>query len=163
MKNLNPRVTELTERLEKGEAVAAITAEFTAKWCISERTLRGYLAVARKQLDERNQVKQSIIDEVRTEAIVEAAKKNVLSDLEVEAVLCSIIKGDYEIEEQRLVDGKTVTIKRKPSHYDVVMAADRLFKKRGSYPTEKQKPQNQTLVLQYNLQSKEDIKYIEGV
>jgi hypothetical protein len=95
MKNLNPRITEITERLDKGETTAGIVKEFSAKWCVTERTIMGYLAVARKQIDERNQVEQGIINEVRKDAITRAAKENVLSDLEVEAVLCSIIKGDY--------------------------------------------------------------------
>ena len=163
MKDLSQRMSAITECLEKGETTASIIQQFTAKWCVSERTINGYLAVARKHLEERNKIKNSIIEKVRTEAIEKAAKENILSDLEVEAILCQIIKGEYEIEETRIVEGKIQVVKRKPTQYDVIMAADRLFKKRGSYPNESQKPQNQTLVLTYNLQKPEDIKYVEGI
>ena len=163
MKNTDGKIVRIYERLKSGHTNSEIIKEFTATWSVSERTINRYIAQARAKLDERKKAEQAIIDEVRKNEIAKAAKENIMSDLEVEAVLCSIIRGEYEISEVRYVDGEIKTVKHKPTHHDIVLAADRLFKKRGSYPNEKNTPQNQTLVLQYNLQKPEDSKYIEGV
>ncbi|MGP8214980.1 MAG: hypothetical protein ACLQQ4_05405 [Bacteroidia bacterium] len=163
MEDLETRVNLITESLEKGQDGPAIAKEYSKKWGLSERTIRGYITTAKEALSERNRAKQAIIEEVRKEAIAKAAKEQVISDLEIEAILCSIIKGEYELEKEKLVEGKMQTVKCKPNHYDVILAADKLWKKRGSYPGDKTHAENQTLVLQYNLQRPEDIKYIEAI
>ncbi|HTB05808.1 MAG TPA: hypothetical protein VK806_02560 [Bacteroidia bacterium] len=163
MKNTEERIQTICQRLERGEMNKDILREFMLKWGLCERTVNKYIAFAKSKLEEQNRAKQAIIDEVRKNEIEKAAKEKIMSDLEVEAVLCAIIRGEYEIEELRYIDGEPVTVKHKPTHHDIVLAADRLFKKRGSYPKEELKPQNQTLILQYNLQKPEDAKYIEGV
>ncbi|HTB06143.1 MAG TPA: hypothetical protein VK806_04250 [Bacteroidia bacterium] len=163
MKNTEDKVQSIYEWLEKGESSKTILREFTLRWNISERSIHRYIVQAKIKLDQQNKAKQNIIDEVRKNEIEKAAREKIMSDLEVEAVLCAIIRGEYEIEELRYIDGEPVTVKHKPTHHDIVLAADRLFKKRGSYPKEDLKPQNQTLVLQYNLQKPEDARYIEGV
>ncbi|HXP48999.1 MAG TPA: hypothetical protein VN922_03550 [Bacteroidia bacterium] len=163
MKDQSLRVSAITECLEKGDSVASIIQTFTKQWLVSERTVRTCIALAKENISERNKTKAAIIEEVRKEAIAKAAKEQVMSDLEIEGVLCSIVKGEYMLEEQKIIDGTMQTVKRKPTHYDVILAADKLWKKRGSYPVEKQHPENQTLILQYNLQKPEDAKYIEGV
>jgi hypothetical protein len=163
MKDLEMRVSAITERLEKGNNTAMIINEYTALWKVKERTVRTCIAIAKEQMRERNKVKQSIIEEVRKEAIAIAAREQIISDLELEARLCAIAMGELETIKIVIQNGVEKTITCKPSPFDMVLAIDKLWKKRGSYPVEKQKPENQTLILQYNLQKPEDIKYIEGV
>jgi hypothetical protein len=163
MKDLSMRVSAITERLEKGEGSTGIAKEFAQRWAVSERTVKTCIAIAKANLAERNKAKQAIIEEVRKEAIAKVAQEGIISDLELEAQLCAIAMGELEIEKTVIQNGVEKTIKCKPTPFDMVLAIDKLWKKRGSYPVEKPHTENQTLILQYNLQKPEDIKYIDGV
>jgi hypothetical protein len=156
------RVNAIAEYLEKGETTGEVLKEFMGRWNISKRTVEGYLAMAKEQLSDRNKTKQEVMELVRKDAIAKA-QEQIISDIELEAQLCAIIKGELELEKKISHDGVEKVIKYKPTHFDIILAIDKLWKKRGSYPVEKKQVENQTLVLQYNLQKPEDIKYIEGV
>ncbi len=163
MKDLEMRIGAITERLEKGDNAKAIMQEFARRWEVSERTVKTCIALARERMTEHNKMKQAIIEEVRKEVIAKAAKEQLISDIELEAQLCAIAMGELEIVKTVIQNGVEKTVKCRPTPFDMVLAIDKLWKKRGSYPIEKQQAENQTLILQYNLQKPEDIKYIENV
>jgi hypothetical protein len=140
MKDLEMRVGAITESLEKGESAKAIMAEFTKRWQVSERTVKTCIALARGRIGERNKMKQAIIEEVRKEAIAKAAKEGIISDMELEAQLCKIAMGELEITKTVIQNGEEKKIKCKPTPFDMVLAIDKLWKKRGSYPIENNKP-----------------------
>lgn len=157
------RVSAITERLEKGEDPVTVARYFAVQWNVTERTVRSFMSVAKEKMREHNKTKQAIIEEVRKEAIAKAAQEYIISDLELEARLCAIAMGEFFVEKTVIQNGVEKTIKCKPTPFDMVLAIDKLWKKRGSYPVEKTKAENQTLVLTYNLQKPEDIKYVEGI
>ncbi|MGP8216737.1 MAG: hypothetical protein ACLQQ4_14325 [Bacteroidia bacterium] len=76
MKDLETRVNAITESLEKGKSGPVIAREFSRLWGVSERTLRSYIAIAKEQMNERGKAKQAIIEEIRKDAIVKAAKED---------------------------------------------------------------------------------------
>ncbi|HXB12688.1 MAG TPA: hypothetical protein VNZ45_11915 [Bacteroidia bacterium] len=157
------RVNAIAECIEKGDSTGKILAEFATKWNVTNRTIGNYIALARELVTERNQAKQGILEAVRKDAIALAENKKIMSDLELEEQLCAIARGEMVMEKTIIQNGIEKTIRYKPSHFDMILAIDKLWKKRGSYPVEKKQVENQTLVMQYNLMNPGDIKYIEGV
>jgi hypothetical protein len=160
--DLNLRVSALTECLEKGETTGSVIKEFMKRWGVSKRTVETYMAMAKTELAEREKAKTGMLEELRRDAIAKA-QASIMSDLELEAQLCAIAKGELELEKKVIQNNVEKTIRSKPTHFDIILAIDKPWKKRGSYPEEKKQVESQSLNITYNLSNPEDIKYIEGV
>lgn len=159
----NFRVSEIADYIERGEATGKIVEEFTQRWGVTSRTVANYIAKAREVVADRGKSKQAIIQAVRKEAITTAENSKLIQDAEIEEVLSAIIRGEHELERTIIQNGQEKVIKYKPTHFDIIMAIDKLWKKRGAYPVEKKQVENQQVNIVYNLQNPEDIKYIENV
>jgi hypothetical protein len=157
------RINAIADCIEQGNSTGNITKEYAAKWNVTGRTITNYIALAKELVAERMQAKKGIVEAVRKDAIALAENKKIMSDLELEEQLCAIARGEMVLEKTITQNGIDKTIRYKPSHFDMILAIDKLWKKRGSYPVEKKQTENQTLIMQYNLNKPEDIKYIEGV
>ncbi|HTA82279.1 MAG TPA: hypothetical protein VK783_05085 [Bacteroidia bacterium] len=132
---LAERIDEAKTRLEKGERPGdAMATELAGKWSVSVRTAHRYIAYAKDILDGYIQKRETIIQEIRAEAITEEIRNSVLSSLELEAKLCAIIEGKLMAEKiVRTKDGQYERISCLPSHRDIIYAIDKLFRKRGGY------------------------------
>ena len=105
---------------------------------ILERIIEQYnVSVAAIDIDIRKakqiiKIEQAGLEELRvstmSEVFVDSVKSAILSDLEIEAVLCKIIVGEYEIEE--MIKGQPVLRSVLPS--EIIQAARALYLKRGS-------------------------------
>lgn len=135
-----------------GDAPAAYKVAFKSKSRMIARKCAMRL-LKRKDIQEVLQKEQAdikkITDEVRNKEIAAAAREGILSDLEIEIILCQIISSKFEYEE--IMGYKMITnpnienrekmpqvpapikIKRKPSPTEIKGAADLIFKKRGSF------------------------------
>lgn len=97
--------------------------------------------------------KNNIIDKARAEAISNATKEGLKTDLELELILCSIASQDIEVEEW--VRGEAVL--RSVSPGEIVAAVKTLFQKRGSNAPTK----NQISFTKVGSEAEEE-KYNEG-
>jgi|GEM_PF-3189700 len=159
--DIYPRISAVAEYLERNEPTEAIVKEFIAKWNVKERTIKWYITLAKDMVAERREKQKVIIENVRNEAIADAARENILSDLELEAILCSIARG--EAREQKIVSrGKVKKVKRSPSFLDSIWAIDRLWRRRGLYKPATNLPNNQAMIIEYKVERPEDITHIEN-
>jgi len=125
------RVNVIAEYLEKGESTATILKEFTGRWKVTRGTIVTYLATAREIVAERNKIKQAAIETSHRQAINKVANEQILSDTELEALLCSIARGELILEKIVTQNGIEKIIKYRPTHFDMVQAIDKLWKRRS--------------------------------
>ena len=87
---------------------------------------------------KRDQEKR--LEDFKAEELLEKAKGEIATELEIDAVLSRIVLGTfkrkrkiyaYDRRNQRFV---TAEIKEEPTCRDIISAADRLYKRKGSYP-----------------------------
>jgi hypothetical protein len=90
-----------------------------------------------KIIEERSNRKKTLINETRDAEIIQAAKTNVLSELEVDAELSKIINGTAEVEQIYIIRNSPVRIKVKPNHSEKIQAIDKYYRRHGSYAPEK--------------------------
>ena len=125
----------IVECFDKGVAERVdVMASIGKKWQLSERTFDRYFKIAKGAIQERNKHLESARLSVMTENIKDAVNEAIISDLELEAILCQIAQGNMKIAE--IVGGEAVLTDIKPN--DMVNAIDKLFKKRGTYAPTKQ-------------------------
>lgn len=159
--DIYPRINAVAESIEKGESTEAIIKDYTARWAVAKRTVEWYISLAKPMAEERLKARQSIIEEVRKDAITKAAQEQIMSDLELEAILCSIARGE-PMASIAVFKDKTKKVMLRPTFFDRVNAIDRLFKKRGAYSEDKRLADNKTYIVQYNIQKTGDIEHIEN-
>lgn len=128
------RIDDIVSMLEKGMERKDILQKISKSCKASARTIDNEIKEAKKVLSERNEQKEAIRQHQTSETLKEAVNEAILSDIEIEAVLCNIIKGGYQVEE--LVRGKVVL--RDVSPMEIVNAAKTIYAKRGSNAPTKQ-------------------------
>lgn len=114
----------LSKRLSRQEIVQSITSTYK----VSPGAIDKWIRVARPQSEVRIKEAEGIRVKVTEETIAEAVKDGLLSDIEIEMVLCKLIAGDIEIEEW--VKGKPIL--RGVSPMEIIQAARTIYQKRGS-------------------------------
>lgn len=117
-----------TDLLQKGKSRKEILQEITKICKASDKTIDNWMKGARAVVQERQQEAESIRLMQMDAAITDAAKEGLLSDMEIELVLCKIISGDIKIEEWV----KGVPVLRGVTPTEVINAAKTIYLKRGS-------------------------------
>jgi hypothetical protein len=136
---LNARITEIAERMEKGMTTGEILEEYMPKWSASHRTIDRYIALAKDIIAKQMTKKQAIIEASRAE-IIEASVERLASNLEIEARLCEIVLGNYETDKVvRGKDGSFIKVGCNPSPRDAMKAAEMLFEIRKEHAKEAEK------------------------
>ena len=121
-------ILDIASMLEQGMNRKAILQK-VAKTCkASARTLDDYIKAAKKIVAERNEQKEKLRMEQTEQSLKEALNEAIKSDLELEAILCTIATGNLKVEE--IVAGKAII--REVTPYEQISAIDKIFKKRGS-------------------------------
>lgn len=92
---------------------------------------------------------QKDIAAAKSEDVVKSALKSVLSVIEVDAKLCSIIDGSFETVEMVVVDGGTIPIIKKPTATEVRGAIDIYYKRFGNYAATKNDVEISTPVINF--------------
>lgn len=122
------RILDIVSMLEQGMERKQILQK-VAKTCkVSARTLDNEIKEAKEVLAERNKQKEAIRQAQTSETLKEAVNEAILSDLQIEAILCNVIAGEYQVEE--IVRGGVVL--RDVSPMEIVAAAKTIYAKRGS-------------------------------
>jgi hypothetical protein len=122
------RITDIVSMLEQGMERKAILQKLAKSCKVSARTLDNEIKEAKNIVSERNKQREEVRLTTTAETIKEAVKGALLSDLELEAILCKIAAGKMEVEQ---VFGENVIL-REVTPSEMVNAIDKLFKKRGS-------------------------------
>lgn len=158
---LNERIFEVSQQLEKGVKRKEILSLYAAKWNVTERTVERYVALACDVVAGHLQQKEAVMEAIRTEAIEEAMEKWMRSSLELEAKLCAIADGEFE--QEKLVHTKEGFIKVpcKPNLREMIYAIDKLWKMRGNYDPKNRHTPERDKPVQIIVSSEEDKKMIE--
>src|ERR1700722_11955921 len=101
------RTAEIADRLLAGATSGELEKEYSEKWVCSERTVRRLIAFAKDKIFGNLNNKESILDSLRTEAIMDDLGDSMLTTMELEAKLSGIASGTTMMD--RLVSGKEGT------------------------------------------------------
>jgi hypothetical protein len=116
------RVTIVKEELRKGMRRRHIAEKWCGEFGIAPRTMDFLITQANRELTEEQKQKKEIVDEVRQEHIKNAAKESLMSEIEAEACLAQIIRGE-RMEERVFSTGKgPEVLKMAPATTDVIKA-----------------------------------------
>ncbi len=122
------RILDIVSMLEKGLERKQILQKLAKTCKVSARTLDNETKEAKTILAERNKKKEQIRQDQTEQELKESLSEAIKSDLELEAILCTIATGSIKIEE--IIAGDAVL--RGVTPYEQISAIDKIFKKRGS-------------------------------
>ena len=122
------RIDKIVAMLEMGMERKAILQKIAKTCKVSARTVDDEIKQAKLVVTERNKQKEAIRVGITTEILKNDLEKAIRSDMELEAILCTIATGNAKVEE--IVQGKAVLRGITPS--EMTNAIDKIFKKRGS-------------------------------
>lgn len=124
----NSLILEIVELIEQNYNNTEIIQFVAKKFKRSERQVHTYIKEAKSIIDTRNNEKEAVRVSVIKEKVLEAANEAIISDLELEAILCTIATANLSVEE--ILKGEAVLRGVTPN--EQIAAIDKLFKKRGS-------------------------------
>src|ERR1700749_320600 len=127
------RILDIVSMFEKGATRKEVLQHFSKKCKLSARTLDNEMKEAKLVVDERNKEKERLRVEQTEQTIKESVNQAIISESEIDAVLSMIVTGRIEIEE--IIKGEAVL--RSVSPMEVIAAADKLYKRKGSYAPQK--------------------------
>jgi len=121
-------IEEIAKLLKNGEQRRDIVAKFCKKLQKSPRTVDALIKKASEKLQEEQQQAEAIRVREMDATISEGIKEGLLSDVELEVILCRIASGGFDVIEM---------IKGHPTLRDVtpgemIQAVRSLYQKRGS-------------------------------
>lgn len=139
------RVLEIANLLESGKERKDILQIFSEKYNAKPRTVDNLLKAGREIVAERNLEREKTRVEVMTATVTEAAQEAIISDMEIEAILCKIVTGGIEVEE--VLRGECIV--RGVTPFEMIAAADKLWKKRGTYAAEKKIDITEPIIIEW--------------
>lgn len=128
------RIDDIVSMLEMGIETKDILRKVTESYGISISSVEKDIKEAKTIHSERNKQREDVRLSVTTEALKNELNEAIISDLELEAILCTIAQGNLQVEE--IIRGEAVLRNVLPS--EQISAIDKLFKKRGTYAPTKQ-------------------------
>jgi predicted DNA-binding protein YlxM (UPF0122 family) len=142
------RIADIALMLEQGMERKKILQKIAKTCKVSARTVDDDIKAAKLVLHSRNQQKEAIRQAQTTESMQKAINEAILSDMEIEAILCNVIKGNISTES---ILGENVIIKG-VTHSDIINAAKVIYAKRGSNaPTKQEIEHKGTIPVQIEL------------
>lgn len=122
------RIDDIVPMLEEGIETKQILRKITESYGVSIASVEKDIKDAKLIVAERNRQKEAIRVDITTKVLKKVLEKAIRSDMELEAILCTIATGNAKVEE--IVQGKAVFRGITPS--EMTNAIDKIFKKRGS-------------------------------
>lgn len=122
------RITDIALMLEQGMERKQILQKLAKTCKVRERTLDNEIKEAKDILAERNKHKEKVRLEQTEQSIKDAVNEAILSDLEIEGILCKIASGNMQVQE--MLAG--VPVLRDISPNEIINAAKVIYLKRGS-------------------------------
>jgi hypothetical protein len=127
-------INDIVSMIEKGMETKDILRNIAESCGKSIRSIEGYIKEAKDVVNKRNEAKEAVRLSTITEEYKEALNEAIISDIEIESILCTIARGNLEVEQ--IIAGNAVL--RGVSPMEQIAAIDKLYKKRGSYAPIKQ-------------------------
>jgi|GEM_PF-3679909 len=122
------RIAELAKHIRKGESIKPERIKhYSKKWKVSVRKVERY-AIEAAKLSSDKQVLEIKPDGALTKII----SNPILSNEELEAILCACAEGTLLAEKQIKINNLVERINCLPNHHDRIYAADRLLRLRNS-------------------------------
>jgi len=122
-----------TDLLQLGKSRKEILQQIAKNYKASDKTVDNWMREARVIVQGRQQEAESIRLMQMDAAITDAVKEGLLSDMEIELILCKIISGELKIEE--FIKGTAILRDVTPT--EITNAAKVIYAKRGSNAPEK--------------------------
>lgn len=123
------RIDDIVLMLERGLERKEILQQLAKTCKVSARTIDDEIKDAKIELKKRNDEKEAIRLSVTSVEYAQVVKGQIISDTELEVILCKIATGNIEVEE--FIKG--VPFLRGVSPSEQIQAIDKLYKKRGTY------------------------------
>lgn len=122
------RIADIVLMLEQGKERKEILQKLSKTCKLSARTLDEEIKSAKIILSKRNEEKEAIRQATMSKDYAEALNEQIISDIEIEAVLCKIITNGVNVIE--FIKGAPTLRDVTPS--EIIQAAKTLYVKRGS-------------------------------
>jgi hypothetical protein len=126
--NTDQKVQQIVELLEQGFMRAEIVSKITVEFGCSATTADRCIREAKKIIFDRSQKKEKAMQNRIDSNVAKMVDKAMLSDIELESILCTIASGNMSIEQ--MIDGSAVLRNVTPN--EITQAIKVLFTKRGS-------------------------------
>ena len=122
------RIVDIVSMLEQGMERKQVLQKLSKSCKVSARTLDNEIKDAKKIIAERNIQKEAIRQSQTSETMKEAVNEAILSDLEIEAILCKIVAGGLQVQEML----GAMPVIRDVTPGEIINAAKTIYAKRGS-------------------------------
>lgn len=122
------RIADIVLMLEAGKERKHILQKLAKTCKVSARTIDGEIKEAKEVIRTRNEQKEVIRKATMSTDYAEAVKGQIISDTEIEAILCKIVTANVNVQE--FIKG--VPVLRDVSPMEIIQAAKTLYAKRGS-------------------------------
>jgi hypothetical protein len=107
-----------------------VMAKFGEKWQNTPtRTFDRHWSTARDEFNDELRAKEAILEQTRTETLQGEIAANIATESELDLVLSRIAMGGCRVQE--FIKGEAIIRDITPT--EVIMAADKLYKRKGSY------------------------------
>lgn len=121
-------LADVVSMLEKGLERKHICEKMRKDAKVNPATTDRLIKEAKEVISKRNEEKEAIRQATMSKDYAEAVKEQIISDTEIEAILCKIVTGQMEVED--VIQGTPILRSVTPN--EVINAAKTLFAKRGS-------------------------------
>lgn len=122
------RILDIALMLEQGLERKQILQKLSKTCKTGARTIDNEIKEAKSIVKERNDHKEKVRQDTTEQTIKEAVNEAILSDLQIEAILCKIVSGNLQVAE--MFSG--VPVLRDVTPGEITSAAKAIFTKRGS-------------------------------
>lgn len=122
------RIADIVIMLEEGKETKDILRVLAGSCGKSKRTFEDEIKAAKDIVFKRNAEKEAIRQATMETEYADAVKKAIISDIEIEAILCKLVTGNMEVLE--MIQG--VPTLRGITPTEIIQAAKTLYTKRGS-------------------------------
>jgi hypothetical protein len=156
---------EIIASVRKGEPKGFIRNRIMAKYAISPRTYRRWLAIANRYLLGQVEIERAIAESVRQEEIARAAEEGVITDLEAQAILSKIITQSVKVKREVISKEGKVELERSSTPTEMINAIYKLHLMRNEEEKEMEvvskNDNNRRPVIM--VATEQDRKFAEGV
>ena len=129
-------IEEITQMLREGKERKEILPIITQTYPMSLKTFNNRLKDAREIVLKEIQLKEKVREDTLPEAYRSEILEGIATESEIDLVLSKIVMGECRVEEW--IKGELVIKEVSPT--DIVAAADKLYKRKGSYAPTKVAP-----------------------
>lgn len=128
---LYSRISTVAGCLSRGMTTGEIKETYMPRWGVSERTIDRYIELGKDKVMHSIRKTDALIETMRAQAVSQSVEQ-LLSNLEIQALLCSWAKGEQTRERKvQTSKGEIMTLPDVPTFSQSIQAVNSLLKMRG--------------------------------